>query len=98
MTPELIPEIQIHLYLITAALGLLSWLLAGSPGAKRTTLIITMLAAVINYPVSVVLYMVLSFLTSLFASIMNLLTSIHAFRVGYFFVLIFSIYHFVRRK
>lgn len=97
MTPELIPEIQIHLYLITAALGLLSWLLAGSPGAKRTTLIITMLAAVINYPVSVVLYMVLSFLTSLFASIMSLLTSIHAFRVGYIFVLFFSICHFVRR-
>jgi hypothetical protein len=98
MTPELIPEIQIHLYLVTAALGLLSWLLAGSPDAKKIALIITMFVTVINYPVSVVLYMVLSFLTSLFASIMNLLTSIHAFRVGYFFVLFFSIYHFVRRK
>lgn len=98
MTPELIPEIQIHLYLATAALGLLSWLLAGSPGAKRTTLIITMLAAVINYPVSVVLYMILSFLTSLFASIMNLLTSIHAFRISYSFSLFFILYRFLRRK
>ncbi len=98
MTPSLIPAIQVKLYLITAAIGFLFWFLAKRPNTKKLVLIGTMFATVINYPISLLLYLIMSAITSLYALLVEAV-SVRSIAFVTVYILIFNLlYKFIRRK
>lgn len=98
MTPSLIPEIQVKLYMITAVIGFLFWFLAKRPNTKKLVLLGTMFATVINYPISLLLYLIMSTVTSLYASIVKAV-SVRSIAFVTVYIFIFNLlYKLWRRK